>query len=238
MSKKIFVSHVNEERSLALRVKESLESDFLGLVDVFASTDVESIDAGRPWLAAIEAALKESAMIVVLCSPSSISRPWINFEIGAAWALEKDIVPLCHSGLKPDKLPMPLLLLNGIRISDAEGLRKLYTTISKIIPSRVPGRSFPDLAKEWLSAEATLEPASVSAVAPAAAVSEEESILIALHRALSDPEYQWRTVAVAASEAGVSAEEAKRILRQDPTVKFTRNSAGTTMVALRSRVGE
>jgi hypothetical protein len=84
MPNRAFVSHVSEEADVAARIKAALSRDFLGLLDVFVSSDTESIAAGEEWLRSIEKALQESALLIVLCSPASVGRPWINFEAGAA----------------------------------------------------------------------------------------------------------------------------------------------------------
>jgi TIR domain len=82
---KLFVSHISEELRLAAILKTHLSSDFLGLVEVFVSSDIESIAAGSNWLVDIERALREASVLIVLCSHSSVKRPWVNFEVGAAW---------------------------------------------------------------------------------------------------------------------------------------------------------
>ena len=99
MGNRAFVSHVSEEAHVAARLKTALGRDFLGLLDVFVSSDAESIAAGEEWLRSIESALQEASLLVVLCSPASIVRPWINFEAGAAWMRQIPLVPLCHGGL-------------------------------------------------------------------------------------------------------------------------------------------
>jgi hypothetical protein len=81
----VFVSHISEDKQTAGRLKNVLTRDFPGLLDVFLSSDTQSIAAGEEWLQSIEQALRDSAMLLVLCSPDSIRRPWINFEAGAAW---------------------------------------------------------------------------------------------------------------------------------------------------------
>ena len=54
MHKRLFISHISEERNIAERIKGALARDFLGLVEVFVSSDTESIAAGEEWLRSIE----------------------------------------------------------------------------------------------------------------------------------------------------------------------------------------
>jgi hypothetical protein len=51
MSKPIlFISHITEEKQVALALKSRLEKAFLGMVDIFASSDPSSIKLGQEWL--------------------------------------------------------------------------------------------------------------------------------------------------------------------------------------------
>lgn len=47
MGKRVFVSHISEEAKTAARLKDALVRDFLGFIDVFVSSDTESIAAGE-----------------------------------------------------------------------------------------------------------------------------------------------------------------------------------------------
>ena len=47
---KLFISHISEEEELASILKEHLLDDFLGVVDVFVSSDGGSIAAGAAGL--------------------------------------------------------------------------------------------------------------------------------------------------------------------------------------------
>src|SRR4029450_1118575 len=128
-----FISHVSEEAAVAGRLKTALGQDFLGFLGVFVSSDAESIAAGEEWLRSIESALAESAILVVLCSPAAIGRPWINFEAGAAWMRGIPLVPVCHAGLTPGDLPMPLSLRQGVLLEEPGGARRLYARIPRIL---------------------------------------------------------------------------------------------------------
>src|SRR5437016_4793185 len=95
---KMFISHVTEAAPIALVLKQLIKDKFLGMIEVFVSSDAEDLPAGGVWFQAIETALHEATMMFVICSPASLVRPWINFEAGCGWIKEMNIVPLCHSG--------------------------------------------------------------------------------------------------------------------------------------------
>lgn len=147
---KIFVSHISNESELAQKLKESIKSDFLGMVDVFVSSDKETIEVGEKWLNSIEEALKESEILIVLCSYESIVKPWVNFEAGAAWIRDIPIIPICHSGINLSELPPPLSLLQGISLTDRVGLQKLYEIISKKLNCQMPNTDLKDLQNDLL----------------------------------------------------------------------------------------
>jgi len=83
--KKIFISHIHEEVDLAIVLKDWIESTFSGQCDVFVSSDTNDLPAGSKWMDELEKSLDEAVAFIVLCSPNSLSHPWINFETGCGW---------------------------------------------------------------------------------------------------------------------------------------------------------
>lgn len=123
---------------MARHFKFHIEKAFLNMVNMFVSSDQRSIGIGGRWFDEIENALENCAAMIVLCSPQSFGRPWINFECGAAWSRHIKIVPLCHSGLSPDELPIPMGLLQGMLASDAEKMQALFAMIADLLGARLP----------------------------------------------------------------------------------------------------
>jgi hypothetical protein len=229
MTNRAFISHVSEEAEVAAHLKAALGQDFLGLLDVFVSSDAQSIAAGEEWLLSIERALNESAILIVLCSPVSIGRPWINFEAGAAWMRKIPLVPVCHAGLTAGDLPMPLSLRQGVLLEQPEGVRRLYARIAEILKCRVPVRSFDELCEEFTSA-------SKNAGKVPVALTRDRAIRKRLIESLEHSHFRWRTLRRLASEAAISEESAADYLRADPGVKFSKGKSGELIVGLRSRV--
>jgi hypothetical protein len=113
----IFISHISEETSIAEILKDWIESTFLGQCEVFASSDRENLPAGNKWIGEIDQALDSA---VVLFSPTSLKRPWVNVQTGWGWIKGLPIIPICHSGLKKDDLPPRISSFQGIEI-DSDG---------------------------------------------------------------------------------------------------------------------
>jgi hypothetical protein len=137
-STRLFVSHISEERDIAIELKRMLEEDFLGLVEFFVSSDYGSIKSGK-WLEAVEGAMMRAEAVIVLCSKNSVSRPWVQFEVGAAWMKGVPIIPVCHSGLTPADLPIPLKEYEGVDLAAPGGLEALYKMVaSELELDRMP----------------------------------------------------------------------------------------------------
>lgn len=148
--KSLFISHISEEGEVAALLKGMLQKDFGGVVTCFASSDIGCIGAGENWLVAIERAMDRAKAVIVLCSKASVHRPWVQFEIGAAWMKHVPIIPVCHSGMKMTDLQMPLSLLESVDLSSDIGLPKLYEGLAKVLKiARTPALGkLPDRLRE------------------------------------------------------------------------------------------
>jgi TIR domain len=140
----VFISHITEEKEIAVAFKELIESSFLGMLDVFVSSDEDSIRMGQKWLDRISNGLKTCTVEIVLCSPKSILRPWINFEAGAGWVRDIPVIPLCHSGIEPAKLPMPLNLLQAAKANEVSSLKLIFPVLAEAIGAKTPNIDFSD----------------------------------------------------------------------------------------------
>jgi hypothetical protein len=230
---KVFISHIAEEKELAALLKGRIDEDFLGKVECFVSSDTESILAGENWLSSIDEALKDASVEVILCSPLSVKRPWINFEAGAGWMRRIPIVPLCHSGLTPRELPMPLAVLQGISASEPADLPKLYTTIANAHHSRVPRAPFDALVTkiaEFEKAYQSRMPRSLTENAE-----RDQLILARMIEALKDPAHRFRSIERLSFIGGVSESEAVDLLRRDPEVVFSKGRSKNLIARLTSR---
>ena len=151
MGVRIFISHLADEAEIALALSECLSDEFGERVAPFVSSDLRSIQAGERWLEAMDGALQEAAVMVVLCSHRSVAQPWIQFESGAAWMKKIPLVPVCHSGLRPSSLPVPFSLLQGVDLRMPESLASLFHTVGNSV-GKAPSESGVRSAFEKLEA--------------------------------------------------------------------------------------
>ncbi|MFP5318276.1 MAG: toll/interleukin-1 receptor domain-containing protein [Acidimicrobiia bacterium] len=207
-SKQVFISHISSETELAKRLKERLDRDFLGMLDIFVSSDRETIQAGARWLDEVDRALKEADLEIVLCSMESVGRPWVNFEAGAAWLRGIPVVPVCHSGLQPHELPVPLSMLQGLECGRPAGLEKLYDTVASVLGVRTPAVDFAAAAAEMRAFEEShrLSARAVEQVA-------DPAVLCAASTQYAEPQFQFDLdVGVAQSIFGIERVTVERAL--------------------------
>jgi hypothetical protein len=134
----VFISHITEEKEIAQALKRLVESTFLNMIEVFISSDPTSIKLGRKWLDEITQALKTCAVEIILASPESVNRPWINFEGGSGWIRDIPVIPLCHSGMVPPKLPAPLGSLQAATATEESALKLIFPVLSDAIGCTLP----------------------------------------------------------------------------------------------------
>ena len=158
--------------------------------------------------------------------------------------LEKPNIPVCHKGLTPTDLPVPLSLYQALTLDDPPGLMRLYRTLASWFECRAPGRDFEELAREagGVVADAAARNAVTYSQDAAAGGAGSEAVNAAvtqrLHAALCEPNPEWRTVTWAAAEAGVSEDVAYRHFLTDSAVRFSKSRSDARIVGLKRRVGQ
>lgn len=237
----VFVSHISDEAELAKILKGHLLADFGGLLAVDVSSDATTIDAGKEWLEAIKGKLRSAAVELLLCSKASVGRPWINFEAGAGWLHNMPVIPVCHSGLLPKELPMPLHALQAIVATQTSGLKQLYRCLTKAIQTQVPSADISDL----VTVDYGRIVESVKAFEGKYVVNVEEATqsqdqrTAAAHQrmkeALLDKRFSYRSIGKLAAMGGITGSEALDILRLDPDVILDTSATLGRIAKLKSK---
>lgn len=108
----IFISYSSKDREFALEMADRLEQFF----DVWI--DREGLEGGMAWEQAIESALKDCQIFIVIVSPDSNLSDWVARETILAEQLKKHRIPILLVG----ELPFRLLNLHYIDFrGDFEG---------------------------------------------------------------------------------------------------------------------
>ena len=133
----VFISHITEEKDTALCLKEFLRESLGWGLHVFVSSDYESIAGGDIWFTTIVDALKASLVEIVLLSPDSVDRPWINFEAGVGIGKGSPVIPVVVHGLERGNVGHPLSSLQIRSLEDEENVRALLRDVGKGIGREV-----------------------------------------------------------------------------------------------------
>lgn len=134
----VFISHIAQEKDIALSLQKFLKKIYVGSFNIFVSSDGNSIELGDSWQNVVFNTIQTCDLMIVLCSPVSTSRPWIPFEAGAGWSRHIPVIPVCHSGLTPGELPLPLSTLQGCVLSEEKSIQQILVRISKLFELEIP----------------------------------------------------------------------------------------------------
>ena len=63
----VFISHITEEREMALEFKKLISDSFLNMFEVFVSSDDGSVSGGSKWMNEISKALEKSNKEEIIC---------------------------------------------------------------------------------------------------------------------------------------------------------------------------
>ncbi len=126
-----FISHIAEEAPLASVLKDWIESAFLDQVEVFVSSEDDDVTAGDQWFRRIGEALTDAKVLLIICSPNSVHRSWINFEAGAGWIKKVPVIPICHSGMTKETLPVPLSFFQALNVGDTDFAQRVVAALAR-----------------------------------------------------------------------------------------------------------
>jgi hypothetical protein len=120
----LFLSHSSADRHLASFIEETLRAAIPGL-EVFRTTRVEQIPAGKAWFEVVADHLRSADRVLVLLTPTSVDRPWINFEAGAGWIGNKVVVPAV-AGMSKEEVPEPLRSLQTLSLEQPAEAKHIF----------------------------------------------------------------------------------------------------------------
>ena len=121
----IFFSHSTKDKKQLVRLKELFVQKTGGSIDVFLSSDGQSIPLGRNWVHAIQEALRKAKLMIVFISSNSLRSSWTYFESGFAYSKDIRVVPVGFLGVDLATLSPPISLLQGFNITSKEGLNNI-----------------------------------------------------------------------------------------------------------------
>lgn len=127
----IFLSHSSADKNYLEKLKLYLNEKTGGTLQIFLSSDGQSIPFGKNWVHSIEEALDDSKLMFVIISPNSINSKWIYFEAGFAYSKKMKVIPIGINGIDLNQLLPPLNLLQGFNINSEGGLNNLISIVNQ-----------------------------------------------------------------------------------------------------------
>jgi hypothetical protein len=99
----VFLSYSHKDKTWVSEFVSTLKTG-----GVKAWFDPADLVPGDRWQEKIQEALRESGTLIIIISPNSINSPWTFFELGAAIADKKRIIPILLEEVDLSRVPVPI----------------------------------------------------------------------------------------------------------------------------------
>lgn len=129
----VFLSYALEDREWVSEFTRALQES--GVHNWF---DVNDILPGDPWVEKLQSALRESQTLLVFLSPNSVESPFVFFELGAAVADQKRIIPVLIGDLESQSIPPLLAQRQVLRATSPTEAGKQVARILQSPPDLTP----------------------------------------------------------------------------------------------------
>jgi hypothetical protein len=130
----IFLSHSSDDKLVAQYLSDRL-LELVPQSRVFLASRPGDIPVGAEWLEIIKEKLTQSSAYLVLLTETSIERPWVQFETGAAWMSERQLVTVTAGPLKKTDIAMPLAAFQLYSLSIPEEARHVFEALGGQLPN-------------------------------------------------------------------------------------------------------
>lgn len=112
---RVFISHSVEDVAFARKLRNLLSQR--ANVRVFIPDD---LSAGGKWETKVRDEISRADLVLALLTPKSVNSSWVLQELGAAWALEKPIIPVLTRLDVLNRLPIHLDESKAIELPDVD----------------------------------------------------------------------------------------------------------------------
>lgn len=154
-----FISTATDEAAVARVVQTWVEQFFPSLSPCFVAE--ANIRVGERWLDCLSTALMKAKFVFVIASEASLTRPWVNFEVGAAWARGVPIALLMHGALTPASIPDPHRFYQARRIDKPDDVQRFFDELSETVGRpRIEGLDYTQFASHVVDATALIDKSS------------------------------------------------------------------------------
>ncbi len=154
----VFFSHSSKDEKILKKLKKAIDDKTGEAIDIFLSSDGQSIPFGTNWVYKLQEALEKTSLMFTFVSPNSLQSNWIYFESGYVSAKDIDVIPVGISGVDLSKIAAPLSLLQGFNLHTKTALGNIISVINKTYDTKFKGEfssaEFEDIFNQkssWLS---------------------------------------------------------------------------------------
>ena len=129
----VFISHIEEEKAIASAVDRCLTQILAPCPapSIFVSSNIFKLIGGNKFEDKIVNELRACRVFVAMCSDLSFTKHWVHVETGAAWAMDKPVIPVCYGGKDKGTLPRPYSSFHAINLED--DLYSLIVAVSRTL---------------------------------------------------------------------------------------------------------
>lgn len=145
MSGLIFISHASEDHADVNALIGALREAFKGRLRTFNTSSGEALSPGEDWRRELLNAMDDAAVVLLWATSSALDSKEVAFEIGAAAATKRYIIPCCVH-IPPDSLPWGLDRLQALILDSESGWMQLAERIAEV--TKYQGRLELDPLKE------------------------------------------------------------------------------------------
>lgn len=112
---RVFLSYALKDEKEANKIQR-----FLSKYHNIRIFSPKMLNAGELWRDKLRDEISQCDLFIVLLSPDSIDSNWVLTELGAAWALDKTIIPVYTKPEMLSKIPVELKSTESLDISSLE----------------------------------------------------------------------------------------------------------------------
>lgn len=158
MNGPIFISHSSDDKNEANALASALRQAFSQQIRTFNTSSGTAIQAGDNWRKAMLDAIRDASIVILWCTPAATNSKWVAFEIGAAFAYGRRIIP-CAVHLAPSDLPFNLSELQAPALDTADGWLNMADAVANYLayPGVIDRDPLIQLAKQFTASTSALQ---------------------------------------------------------------------------------
>ncbi len=127
--KRFFISYASDDLAAATCIHNYLAARFRGKAEFFLS---DLMEPSTPWMDRLHDEIERADAGLFLLTPRSVSKPWVNIEVGAFCRDKKKIFPLIGGGLSLSKIHRPLSDFQVAQLENSDSVARLIREISNM----------------------------------------------------------------------------------------------------------